>query len=402
MQTRLGRWIALTASTLIAVGAGLWCLRQWRLRDPASTVEFRQRPDSAATAEMPHTTVEEFFRVDRSALIPTLPEQRSFFVSLAACEALFGPDLSHMRYDPWTYLWDVGGRDEEYVWPEHGLGRWRLTTNRDGLRETGDPLARDCSVRVLTTGDSHAFGVCDTDETSASRLEQLLTAELAPRSVEVLNAAQPGYDAFNYLGVLQRFQAFEPQAFAVLFFGGNDLLSVLEMYYRFTREPAPPPPTDEKRRRAEMLGHAPNALGQCYDGGAYLLAHPEQGELAVRVNARLFAEMQAFCEARGVRLLVVYLPPPCDLAWPEPHEEIEAGRRLCGLPPGAGSGLAQVESRFMATLGELSIEVLDMRASFAASQQPPYWRKDLHLSVEGHRLVAEALRPRIAALLSGR
>jgi hypothetical protein len=29
-------------------------------------------------------------------------------------------------------------------------------------------------VRVLATGDSHAFGVCDTDETPPSKLEQLL------------------------------------------------------------------------------------------------------------------------------------------------------------------------------------------------------------------------------------
>jgi hypothetical protein len=398
MRSRTGQWTALAMSAVVALAGGLWVLNRVRGHSVETTVDFREMNESAADA-FPYLSSAEFFRLDEPVAIPSDPAERRFYLPREALESAFGRD-DRVAYDPWSYVRDAGGRDEVFPWPEHPRGECRLTTNRYGLRERGDPLASRRDVRILLTGDSHAFGVCDEDETAAARLEVALAEALAPRSVEVLNAAQPGYDTFNYLGVLYGFLAFEPQVFAILYFGGNDLASGLELYYRFTRASAPPRQPDEKRRRAEMLGHAPNALGQCYGGGAEFLAHPEHAELAVRIQARLFAEMRAVCAARGIRLLVVYLPSPCDLAWRDPPEEIELGRRLAGLPPGTGSGLEAAEREFLAALGALSIEVIDMRERFAARADPPYWRRDLHLDVSGHALAADALAERIVPMLA--
>ncbi|MEO6711356.1 MAG: SGNH/GDSL hydrolase family protein [Planctomycetota bacterium] len=396
------RWAVSIVCTLIAAAVGSWILVNRSGRLLATTVGFREPSEPGTAVDVQLVPAADFFRVDEAAPIPATAVSRHFYLSQAAVESFWGGLDRQQPYDPWTYVWSRGGRDETFAWPEHPRGRWHLTTNRDGLREVGDPLGKRCDLRVLAVGDSHAFGVCDTDETFATVLESLLTRSSGSRSVEVLNAAQPGFDAFNYLGALHRFLRFEPQVFVVLFFGGNDLLSPLDMYYRFTREPIPPAPPNEKRRRSELIGHAPNAFGQCYEGAHNLLAHPEQGELAARVNARLFAEMQSVCSRRGVRFVVVYLPSPCDLPWREPPAEIEKGRKLSGLPEDAGSGLAATEERFLGLLATLSIEVIDLRASFRAQQDPPYWRKDLHINLDGQRLVAEALAPLVESVVSGR
>ncbi len=414
MEVRTQRWILSCVSALLACALGVWVFGRIQTRKPPSTITFRERNEAPATVEFPVISQADFFLLDESTPLAARAEDRRFYMSREAVEHLWGNSDRGVVYDPWTYSWDAGGRDERYPWPEHPQGRWHLTTNRAGLRELGDSAANSPpspppssppspeSLRVLATGDSHAFGVCDTDETFAAELERMLSGVLAPRGVQVLNASQPGFDAFNYLGVLQRFLDFQPQTFVALCFGGNDLLSALDLYYRFTQASVPVEPEHDHRRRAEVAGRAPSAFGQCYDGATNLLLNPEEGELAARINARLYAEMKSICDRRGIRFLVVYLPSPCDLRWRDPPAEIEIGRRLSGIPLGAGSGLRATEARFLELMSALSIEVIDMRSSFAALDDPPYWRRDLHLNLVGHRMVAEALAPRIAPQGSAR
>jgi lysophospholipase L1-like esterase len=45
------------------------------------------------------------------------------------------------------------------------------------------------------------------------------------------------------------------------------------------------------------------------------------------------------------------------------------------------------------------VRTLDLRPAVRAAEERLYWVKDLHLNVDGHRRVAEALLPVVAELL---
>lgn len=117
--------------------------------------------------------------------------------------------------------------------------RARVQTSQDGLR-TGAKGLRPTSraaFRILLLGDSQAFGWGVTyEETTGALLERELTAQ--GRSVEVLNAGVPGYNAAQeaaYLATLG--PAFKPDCVLVLF-TGNDFDPPI---FRANSEPPRPP-----------------------------------------------------------------------------------------------------------------------------------------------------------------
>jgi hypothetical protein len=98
-------------------------------------------------------------------------------------------------------------------------------------------------------------------------------------------------------------------------------------------------------------------------------------------------------------MIVSFFPCACDFPRSEPHEEIERARHLLALTPEEESASRRVADAFLAGLRERKIAVVDMRPSFAAEPEPPYWKTDLHLDLRGHRLVADALAPAVLAAL---
>ena len=74
------------------------------------------------------------------------------------------------------------------------------------MSEDGEVLDPRIGPRILMTGDSHAAGVCENSESFTNVLEALLTEERGT-PVEAINAAQGGFDHYNYLGILEHYGA---------------------------------------------------------------------------------------------------------------------------------------------------------------------------------------------------
>jgi len=102
--------------------------------------------------------------------------------------------------------------------------RVRVRTTADGLRTGADgpPAASSAPFRILLLGDSQAFGWGVTHEDSVGAVLER-EARAAGRSVQVLNAAVPGYNAAQQAAYLAAVGTrFDPDCVLVLF-TGNDL-----------------------------------------------------------------------------------------------------------------------------------------------------------------------------------
>jgi hypothetical protein len=81
---------------------------------------------------------------------------------------------------------------------------FRVATNSLGLRSGEVPEKKDGAYRILSLGESSAFGVgVDGDQTYAAKLEKYLNLSRPPRPVMVINAAVSAYSSFQsvkYLG----------------------------------------------------------------------------------------------------------------------------------------------------------------------------------------------------------
>ena len=104
--------------------------------------------------------------------------------------------------------------------------------------------------------------------------------------------------------------------------------------------------------------------------------------------------MADLCEQRGIRFVLVYLPPPFD-AQPEifakMHDQVAAAIGLSAEELQATDRLAD---DFLEGLADLPVEVVDARSALREpGQSTYYWLRDEHLNDRGHRRIAELLDP---------
>jgi hypothetical protein len=272
-----------------------------------------------------------------------------------------------------------------------------LSTNQLGFREDAELATPPADLRVLIAGDSHTFGLCNNGESFPNLLERDLRSRLGGKSVEVLNAGVGAFTLFNYFGTLLRESEFMPQVFVVAVYGGNDFAELLMLGHRFASTPISSWPEGALKRRTRGLAAGANAMGQCLNQVQTFLSMPDEQEFAVGTAVRLCSEMQQVCNERRIRMIVVFIPAACVCTFADPLPEMERAREALGLGPGPDeSGInSSLAERFLSGVRALGLELVDMTEPFKLQNPPPYWRTDLHLNLEGHRLIAEQLEPLI-------
>lgn len=286
---------------------------------------------------------------------------------------------------------------------EYPGGVYEIRTNSLGLRDRELPAERD--LLVLVAGDSQTEGVCEIDESFVNLFERGLAAAHPERVVEAMNAALGGTGPWYYLDTLVAFLELEPDLFAPVFYGGNDLFGVitLERYHRsrgFPRSIA-----SFQQRQVEALEEFPvmtptSGLNQAM----YFEVNPEDVEYALAAWCSIALEMRDRCLEAGVRFRPVFLPSPL-VGQPEVHRAHR--ERLEVFLPALLDEVAlegEIADRWISTLAEQGVEVLDLGAAFRAEPESLYWVADRHLNLHGHEVVAaalaEALTPELSRLLS--
>jgi hypothetical protein len=330
------------ALSSLVFGAAAWLL-------------VRERESSIPSVVLNHAVREQALLLERRKL--ERPEQAPAASSFTldrepiderTARVLFGQIGNRMSYDPLAYYRPGRERGKHRVWKEHPEGGWSVSTNSLGMRGKEEVRETHPDLRVLVVGDSHSFGLCAADETFSHLLEMRLRSARHEKTFEVLNASVGGYDPFNYLGVVER----------------------------------------AKYAVAQEIGQV-----------LYFLANPEDELVAVQTTTAIAAEALERCESIGAKLVCVYLPPP-GTAQPDPGLEYLAPA-LAEYELGADelciSG--RMADSWLTALRERGISTVDMRPLFHSAPTPCYWRRDLHLDVDGNRLVAGALTPIVVGLM---
>ena len=276
---------------------------------------------------------------------------------------------------------------------------------------------------VLGVGDSFAFGWgVEAEETYLA---------LASRRVgaEPLNAGVPNYSTCQSAALAERLlPALRPRVVAITTFAGNDELDELVPVasYRVEggrlRARGEAPKTGWRRAlravtdRSHLLRAArSSALG---GGIARLVGAPPPArerllrdalrayeepppEAIAQADARItacLARLRAQAAAAGAEVLALVLPADLGVV-PGALDAIaaelgEADRALRAGAPG---------ERLAAAAARAGVTVVDLHAPLAAAAAagaPVYYPQDRHLTPAGHRVVADALAPRLAAAVA--
>ena len=328
--------------------------------------------------------------VERPALLPELPAGSGAFLNKGD-KTLVEDPVCYVTRPASIEYWSKG-------WSEHPDGQFKVRTNSHGMREDLDPLAAEPDLRVLVAGDSHTDGVVNNAESFPNILEARLAERWPDGSIEVLNAGVGSTSFPMYLGTLVKFLALEPDVFVCTVYSGNDFGYMVHAVAKIRQEPIEraDAPYFERLAQANALPQpAAAAVNQLYNQRWRWAYRPQDVEPSMELSLDYTREMARLCEQRGVRFIVLHLPSADAV-------EVERWAPLCKrLDEVFGfdaeqAGLAdRFTDRYLETLRGEGIEVLDgrvpLRQAAAAGVSPLYWSRDLHLGVEGHRILGEAL-----------
>ncbi len=370
------------------------------------------------------------------------------FICTTAGTKLFEPHpLYGWRHEPHGEGWTQGCVGRAFEW------RAFSRMNADGLRDRDHPLRKPPGVaRVLLLGDSFAEGMqVPLESTFAKRLEAKLIAE--GREVEVVNAGVSGFGTDNELLFYEaEGERYEPDLVLLAFTAANDVIENSRPLYERSYADAPdgPPPKahfelgrdgelhldagDARRhweelaaRRASLIGGTSMALERSLHvvrlveaalqrpvspearraaretmlGVFGTEAAPPWGEAWALTDA-LVRRLRAEVEGRGAGFAAAIIPPKeavSEAAWrhllalmsefaPRARDPEHPERLADGLF--ARAGIPHLD------LGPV------LRAHFVATGRTGYFAWDIHLTEDGHEVVAEALRPFVAGLLDAR
>jgi hypothetical protein len=343
--------------------------------------------------------------LDPAAIVGTVLDE-------TAAKALFRGVREGKRqmYDPLAYAVLKPDVTETWPWPEHPDGKITSRTNNLGFREDAPTQVEKHGLRILVCGDSHTDGMVNNAESFANVLEELLdvswtTVPDHPR-VEVLNAGVGNTGPHNYVGTLKRNLHLQPDLVIVALYTGNDFLNALALSDFFTKRPESKPAGRVGEAYQRQMLEAYKTLGAVvvdrFNQALKFSRFPEDGELALSVAVGCFEELAAICRERGIGLLAVILPtkPDADLA--DDRDTFEQTLATCGLTAEQYGINARLGARFAEALRARGIAVLDATAAFQADPTPHYWRKDWHLNVAGHALLARLLLPEVTERLPPR
>ena len=286
---------------------------------------------------------------------------------------------------------------------EYPTQQIEFVVNSRSMREDDEPLAVKPKLRVLVAGDSHTDGVCQNSESFANLTEAALRERASiesaqrktsfdSRSIEVLNAGRGGHSFFNYLGTLERNLELQPDVFVVAVYGGNDFHEVLSAWHTYRNDGKRPPGATrypDEIKAAQAISSP--ALNQSFYALKYFDTYPEQMQIALDCAVEVCGEIQALCLERGIRLIVLYLPPRQEI---EPNNPALNIRRLLAamkLEPAALANATRLGDQLLSKLAESGIEHVDLRPAFRQAGESLYWNADWHINLAGQRVVAREL-----------
>ncbi len=325
-------------------------------------------------------------------------------VDEAALLAVYGhvAESDVLRFDPVAIIRLQAGVDVTHPWAEHPRGEIRIRTNNLGLR-SDEPVVADAphGRRVLVVGDSHTFGFVNDDECLHERLESLLEVHTGDE-FEVINAAVGSTGPVEQAGSLEAYLSLAPEAVVVVSFSGNDFRDALIVADLKAGRPKHGLVGDAAERLTTVREHWPRrtCLSQGY---VQALVFKQLGDAAVDIAVdeamNSLERMAALCATANVPVIFAMLPTKLDVDGDDDAFLLTTVRDQLDLSAadfGVNRRLALRVVDAMRARGHLMIDLHD---ALHAEPEPVFWRRDLHLSLRGHDVVAREILPTLAAAL---
>lgn len=263
--------------------------------------------------------------------------------------------------------------DVHFEWKEHKKGEFTIITNNLGFREDAktQPLKENNSKRILITGDSHTDGVCNNSESFSNILEESMNRLDSTLKWEVINGGAGYYTFKNYKGFLKKNLHLKPDKYIVTVYTGNDFIEAI-----FTDHS--PTLIESVRRSCYRIRkywrfHDAHQLGlsQANLQQLYFQLYPEVVKIAQEIAIRELRDIQFVCDENSIELIILMLP-----------SNLETKLKY------DASNLTQ---KVIETLEASSIQYINLLPAFQKSEKDLFWKQDLHLNTEGHKVVASIL-----------
>lgn len=295
-------------------------------------------------------------------------------------------EIDYYRADPLVGHVHLPNARREFDWQEHPRGEIVFSTNNLGFREDNDtePRGREGVERILVIGDSHIDGVVWNHESYPNVLEALLQDD--GQDVEVLNGAAGYYGPYNYRRLLEKHAGLGLSAVIVTFYTANDFLEsgvVLEATGR---------PNDRPEEYWPTFNSLPKRLrqvaGQHLNQTFYLNTFPHMQEETLDFAVGELEAMTLHATDLGATIIVLLLPSKLDVE-SNPRDLADAGEalKLDGDQLRINQTMAE---RLKVRLQRAGIPYIDL-LPLMQGRSNLYWERDHHLSLEGHRFIAELL-----------
>lgn len=335
-------------------------------------------PETDRSSESPRTSASNPVVDDAVPAETGYVEQRAFLTL----------EVDYYRPDAQVGHVHVPHAVRKFEWREHPRGEIVFRTNNLGFREDVDTEqeAREDIERILVTGDSHIDGVVWNHESYPNVLEDLLQETQPTRPIEVLNGGAGYFGPYQYRRLLEKHAGLGLSSVIVTVYTGNDFLDA-GLVIESTGQPNERPPDYWPTFNA-LPNRLRRVFGQHLNQVFYLNTFPQMQKACLDFTVAELASMSAHAADLHASMLVVLLPSKLDVEQ-NPRDLAGAGAAL-NLSAEQLNINRRMAELLKARLEELGIAHLDL---LPAMQGRPglYWERDHHLSLDGHRFVAERL-----------
>lgn len=312
-------------------------------------------------------------------------------------EGLFPIRDSIYRRDAEAYFLLVPDFASECPWDEYPGGEFTLRTNNLGFLEEGLTALKKRGLRILVAGDSHTMLV-EARDSFANVLEARLRASGQPDAEACMMGV--GYTGPRcYLARLRKYLYLEPDVFVAALFTGNDFWD--DLLFAYDVENSPPPPLDENywKRVGRTKDRWPSALYQGLNQAHWFKHWPGGAAKALAEVVATFEEMSSVCREHEILFVALVIPTKTDVDLEDQPEVRAAAIASLELTEEESQANLRLTESFVQAMRERDIPCVDPTAAMRSDPRPFYWRRDDHLSLEGHRYLGEQLFEAIQKLL---
>lgn len=276
-----------------------------------------------------------------------------------------------------------------FVMTPHFAGPWALgafvETNSIGLRDRDYGPNTGNEIRILSLGDSYAFGFgVELSDSYAKVLERKLSESLPEVDVSVINGAVSGYSTHQQILMFDKlFPLVKPDFVLATFVGGNDVYENTTFHEALKQKANTPVGWLGRQSRLVRL------VLQAIFPATYFLRNRWEPNIDYTIG--LLAELEQHFKAKHVPFLMLVIPARHQI-----RPDVHPGARLLAML-GLDWLIQHQNEEVMAHFESTHTPYVDLRPALVNHDRVERvsFVDDSHTNAVGHRVIADEIYRRI-------